>query len=151
MWLLSLREYGVDMLLFAMMALILIYFALLGTGYSELFAGIVIPIFILIILYYMFEGAPQGVDEKSSELRRKLRKWGRRAVMGCVVGLLCYVAGPTKAVPSFWIVPTFSLSLTVVGLSAAGISFGGFCLYWMRISKQAEAIAISSAQSSPET
>jgi hypothetical protein len=143
MWLLSLREYAIDIMLFAVAALILIYFAFLGSGYSQLFTEIVIPTFIGIILIYMFEGAPEGSDEKSTELRKRLRKWGRRAVMGCVVGLLCYVAGPTVTVPSFWIVPVLSFSLIHIGLLAAGVSFIGFFLCWMRISKEAETISSS--------
>jgi len=67
------------MLLFLIFALFLLYIALLGTGYSQLFPEIVIPTFILIILVYMFEGALERDTEKGKALVAKYpitaRKW----------------------------------------------------------------------------
>jgi hypothetical protein len=143
------------MLLFIIVALFLIYFASLGTGYSQLFTELMIPAFILVILVYMFEGAPEGNNPTAVGLKRRLRKWGNRSILGCIVGWFCLLLGPTLDLPKVKLTTGYAIgggtiSPIPIGIIVAGISFFGFTIYWMHISDLAEAIPVSQPASSTD-
>jgi hypothetical protein len=129
-------DYKIDMLLFIFLAALLIYFALLGAGVSSLYAELVVTILIFIILAYSLEGGPEGDDDKARLLRNRLRRWGLRAVIGCVVGMLFLFAGP-KVDLSWWII-NFTFNPALLGYGFSGVSFIGFVFYWLRIVRETE-------------